>query len=85
MELDWYLICGRCCARDGGYPPGETTAVLGRRMIRIVLEGLRGEASIAELFRKEGKQLRPYLGASLAYSSPMVRPRNWCASVIANR
>ncbi len=35
------------------HPAGDTPAILGRREIRIVLEGLRGEESIAELCRRE--------------------------------
>ncbi len=37
-----------------GHTAGHQTAVLGEEKIRIVLEGLRGEDSIAELCRKEG-------------------------------
>ena len=37
-----------------GHPSGDASAFSGRREIRIVLEGLRGEESIAELCRREG-------------------------------
>jgi transposase-like protein len=43
-----------------GHPPGDPSALLARRnssaedKIRIVLDGLRGEDSLAELCRKEG-------------------------------
>ena len=37
-----------------GHPAGDTQAIFGRGEIRIVLEGLRGEDSIAELCRREG-------------------------------
>ena len=45
--------------REGrqGHPQGDTQAIFGRgaeEKIRIVLEGLRGEDSIAELCRREG-------------------------------
>jgi hypothetical protein len=40
---------------DGpGYPQSDTAASFCGREIRIVLEGLRGKDSIAELCRKEG-------------------------------
>ena len=47
---------GEGYGREGrqGHPPGDTQAVFGGGKIRIVLEGLRGEDSIAELCRREG-------------------------------
>ena len=44
------------------HPPGHTQAILGGRKIRIVLDGLRGEATISELCRREG------IAESLYYS-----------------
>ena len=47
---------GEGSGREGrqGHRPGDTQAVFGGGKIRIVLEGLRGEDSIAELCRREG-------------------------------
>ena len=36
------------------HPSCDTAALFGRRQDRIVLEGLRGEDSIAELCRRQG-------------------------------
>src|SRR5215217_5381688 len=48
-----------------GHPACNAPAVLGRgEKIRIVLEGLRGEASIAELCRREGIASSMYYGWS---------------------
>jgi transposase len=45
-----------------GHPPRDAQAVFSEEKIRIVLEGLRGEDSIAELCRREG------IAQSLYYS-----------------
>ena len=47
---------GEGYGREGrqGHPPGDTQAISAEEKIRIVLEGLRGEDSIAELCRREG-------------------------------
>ncbi len=44
------------------HPAGHPQAVFSRRKVRIVLDGLRGEVSIAELCRREG------IAESLYYS-----------------
>jgi len=57
----------RCRQGDQGHPPGNAQAVFRRRdalarlrkhrfqgQVRIVLDGLRGEETIAELCRREG-------------------------------
>ena len=47
---------GEGYGREGrqGHPPGHPAEVSAEEKIRIVLEGLRGEDSIAELCRREG-------------------------------
>jgi transposase len=40
--------------------PGDTAAFSAEDKIRIVLDGLRGEDSIAELCRREGVVQNPY-------------------------
>ena len=42
------------------HPPSNAPAVFGRGEDPVVLEGLRGESSIAELCRKEGINQNPY-------------------------
>jgi len=51
-EVDWRQTLRRTCGQ--GHPPGDTAALFIGRQVRIVLDGLRGEDSIAELCRKEG-------------------------------
>ncbi len=43
-----------CREGDQGHPPCDAQAIFGRRKIRIVLDGLRGEEITAELCRREG-------------------------------
>jgi transposase len=51
-EVDWRQTLRRACGQR--HPPGDTAALFSEDKIRIVLDGLRGEDSIAELCRKEG-------------------------------
>lgn len=49
------LKCQKGCrAGGGGQPPATRRIFLAEDKIRIVLEGLHGDESIAELYRKEG-------------------------------
>ena len=52
---------GRC---NQGHSAGDASTLFSRGKIRVVLEGLRGEESIAELCRREGIASSMYYGWS---------------------
>ena len=65
----WQFAVG---AAGEDHPPGDPQAVFGQEKIRIVLDGLRGESSIAELCRQEGIAE----GLYYSWSKEFLRPAN---------
>ena len=53
-ETETADTANRCSQGDQGHSPGYRKQYSAEEKIRIVLDGLRGEESIAELCRREG-------------------------------